>query len=152
MVCATLGLMVAAGGGIGGGGMLVPIYILVLGFSPKYAIPLSNVTVFGGALANTLLNWSKRHPLVDRPLIDWDLILVMEPLTISGALMGAFINKVLSEKILVISLVLLLTVTGYNTFKKANKMFKKETLLMMEESSSGGKESELTKLARRESK
>ena len=43
-ICATLGLMIAAGGGIGGGGILVPIYILVLGFSPKHAIPLSNIT------------------------------------------------------------------------------------------------------------
>ena len=38
---ATVGLMIAAGGGIGGGGILVPIYILVFGFSPKHAIPLS---------------------------------------------------------------------------------------------------------------
>lgn len=33
---AIIGLMVAAGGGIGGGGILVPIYILVMGFSPKH--------------------------------------------------------------------------------------------------------------------
>jgi uncharacterized membrane protein YfcA len=48
--------MIAAGGGIGGGGVLVPIYILVMGFDAKHAIPLSNITVFGGALANTYLN------------------------------------------------------------------------------------------------
>lgn len=58
----------------------MPIYILIFGFSPKHAIPLSNITVFGGAIANTLLNSRKRHPLADRPLVDWDLILVMEPL------------------------------------------------------------------------
>lgn len=33
---AIVGLMIAAGGGIGGGGILVPIYILVMGFSPKH--------------------------------------------------------------------------------------------------------------------
>jgi hypothetical protein len=77
-VFAVMGLMVAAGGGIGGGGILVPIYILVMGFSPKHAIPLSNITVLGGALANMALNVQKRHPMVDRPLVDWDLILVME--------------------------------------------------------------------------
>ncbi|KAI2492714.1 sulfite exporter TauE/SafE [Fragilaria crotonensis] len=60
--CATIGLLIATGGGIGGGGILVPIYILVMGFSPKHAIPLSNITVFGGAVANTVLNKSKRHP------------------------------------------------------------------------------------------
>mmetsp|Transcript_26287 Transcript_26287/g.56435 ORF Transcript_26287/g.56435 Transcript_26287/m.56435 type:complete len:120 (+) Transcript_26287:416-775(+) len=101
--------MIAAGGGIGGGGVLVPIYILVMKFSPKNAIPLSNITVFGGAIANTLLNIRKRHPLADRPLVDWDLILVMEPLTIAGALIGAFLNKLLPEAILVGSLVALLS-------------------------------------------
>ena len=59
--CAVIGLMVAAGGGIGGGGILVPIYILVMGFSPKHAIPLSNITVFGGSIANSILNVRKRH-------------------------------------------------------------------------------------------
>ena len=63
---ASLGLILAAGGGIGGGGMLVPIYILVMGFLPKHAIPLSNVTVFGGAVANYWGNRGKRHPMADR--------------------------------------------------------------------------------------
>jgi hypothetical protein len=31
-----------------------------------------------------VLNASKRHPLEDRPLVDWDLVLIMEPLTIAG--------------------------------------------------------------------
>jgi uncharacterized membrane protein YfcA len=45
--------MVAAGGGIGGGGVLVPIYILVLRFSTKHAIAISNITIFGGSITNT---------------------------------------------------------------------------------------------------
>lgn len=36
----------------------------------------------------------RRHPSADRPLVDWDLILIMEPLTIGGALAGSFLNKV----------------------------------------------------------
>jgi uncharacterized membrane protein YfcA len=124
---ASFALMIAAGGGIGGGGMLVPIYILVMGFTPKYAIPLSNVTVLGGSVANTLVNWTKRHPLADRPLIDWDLILIMEPLTIAGALIGAILNKILPEQVVVFLLVLLLSFTAYTTLSKAISMYKKET-------------------------
>jgi uncharacterized membrane protein YfcA len=139
--CAICGLMVAAGGGIGGGGILVPIYILVMGFSPKHAIPLSNITVFGGAVANTVLNAQKRHPLADRPMVDWDLILIMEPLTIAGALMGAFLNKLLREEVLVVMLVLLLSFTAYNTLKKAIKMYKIETIHLERERQ---KENELT--------
>ncbi|KAL3800961.1 hypothetical protein ACHAW5_006694 [Stephanodiscus triporus] len=146
--------MIAAGGGIGGGGVLVPIYILVMKFTPKYAIPLSNVTVFGGSVANTLLNVNKRHPLADRPLVDWDLILVMEPLTIAGALMGAFLNKLLPEAVLIASLVALLSYTAYETLKKAVRMYKAETKALLAQRGrarvrhDGTTESELARMAR----
>jgi hypothetical protein len=149
--CAVLGLMIAAGGGIGGGGILVPIYILVMGFTPKHAIPLSNITVFGGSLANTYLNTKKRHPLADRPLVDWDLILIMEPLTIAGALIGVFLNKLLREEILAIMLVLLLSFTAYNTLKKAMKMYRVESAYIRQQRSNySEKESELTTMAAQE--
>jgi len=140
----TLGLMIAAGGGVGGGGVLVPIFILVMRFKAKHAIPLSNITVLGGAFANAYLNLSKRHPLIDRPLVDWDLILIMEPLAIAGALLGAFLNKILNEMVLMVSLVVLLSFTAYSSLGKAMKMYKKETKMILE------KESELTTLARKE--
>lgn len=81
----ALGLMISASGGIGGGGILVPLLIIVFGFKPKYAIPLSNVTILGSSITNVILNLPKRHPDADRPLIDWDLILLMEPITMAGA-------------------------------------------------------------------
>ena len=86
--------------------------------------------------------------------VDWDLILVMEPLTIAGALIGAFLNKLLPEAILVVSLVALLSFTAYNTLKKAIRMYKAETRAMLAERGKvrmredGMKESELTRIAR----
>ena len=65
-----------------------------------------------------------------RPLIDWDLILVMEPPTLFGALVGANLNKVLSETIIAVMLVVLLSFTAHNTFKKAFKMYRAETMEM----------------------
>lgn len=85
IVLVTLGLMIAASGGIGGGGILVPLFILVFGFSPKHAIPLSNFTIVGSSITNMVLNIPKRHPHANRPLVDWDLIMVMEPVTMIGA-------------------------------------------------------------------
>jgi uncharacterized membrane protein YfcA len=45
--------------------------------------------------------------ILDRPLIDWDLKLIMEPPTLFGALIGANLNRVFSETILAIMLVIL---------------------------------------------
>eukprot|EP00617_Octactis_speculum_P026621 CAMPEP_0185769210 /NCGR_PEP_ID=MMETSP1174-20130828/53437_1 /TAXON_ID=35687 /ORGANISM="Dictyocha speculum, Strain CCMP1381" /LENGTH=495 /DNA_ID=CAMNT_0028454193 /DNA_START=17 /DNA_END=1504 /DNA_ORIENTATION=+ len=126
-VVAILGLLIASGGGIGGGGILVPTYILVMGFPTKWAVPLSNVTVLGGALANTLFSVTRRHPTADRPLIDWDMILVMEPLTISGAVIGTIVNTFLPSWLLGVLLVSLLGNTAYRTLNKGFAAYRKET-------------------------
>jgi len=122
-----LGLLVAASGGVGGGGILVPLLIGVFGFHPKYAIPLSNFTIVGSSITNMIMNLVKRHPDADRPLVDWDLIVVMEPLTMVGAIAGAFIGKLLPDWILVSSLVVLLAYTTYGTLEKAFSQYAKET-------------------------
>jgi len=123
-----IGLMIAASGGVGGGGIIVPLLILVFNFHPKYAIALSNFIILGSSVVNMVLNFSKRHPLVNRPLVDWDLILIMEPLTMAGAIVGALVGKVLPDWILVILLVMLLAQTTYETLKKAITQYQKETV------------------------
>jgi uncharacterized membrane protein YfcA len=57
------------------------------------AVALSNIAIVGGAIVNFAFNVRKRHAYFKRPLIDWDLILVMEPATILGALIGGYFNK-----------------------------------------------------------
>jgi hypothetical protein len=115
---AIVALLVAAGGGIGGGGLLVPIFLLIMDFPVKHAVSLSNVTVFGGAVANAVLNAPKTHPLAKRPLIDWNLLAVMEPLTMVGALIGADLNEILPDVVVVVLLVLLLGYTAVRTLEK----------------------------------
>jgi len=119
--------MVAASGGIGGGSILVPLLILIFDFHPKHAIPLSNFTIVGSSITNMVMNIPKRHPTEDRPLVDWDLILVMEPLTMAGAVVGAFLSKVLSEQVLSASLVILLAFTTKTTLDKGMSLWQKES-------------------------
>lgn len=93
-VLSAVTLFIAAGGGIGGGAVFVPLFIMVGGFTAAQAVALSNITILGGAVANFLVNSTKRHAFRDTPLIDWDLILVFEPTTMLGALLGSYCNKV----------------------------------------------------------
>uniref|UniRef100_A0A7S4PTR2 Membrane transporter protein n=1 Tax=Alexandrium monilatum TaxID=311494 RepID=A0A7S4PTR2_9DINO len=123
----SLGLIIAASGGIGGGGILVPLFMLLLKFRPKHAIALSNFTILGGAIANTVVNARKRHPHLDRTLIDWDLILIMEPLTIFGAVFGSLLSKVLPNAVLTAMLVVILAFMGQRTLKKGLKMWREES-------------------------
>ena len=123
-----IGLIIAASGGIGGGGILVPLLILVFEFKAKLAIPLSNFTIFGGSITNMILNIPKRHPEVDRPLVDWSLITIMQPLTLAGAIIGAYLGRLFPDWILDISLVTVLGYTSIRTLEKGISQYKKETL------------------------
>jgi uncharacterized membrane protein YfcA len=64
------------------------------GFPTNTAVALSNITIVGGAISNFIFNVGRRHAYFDRPLIDWNIILAMEPATILGALLGGYLNKV----------------------------------------------------------
>jgi uncharacterized membrane protein YfcA len=123
-----MGLMtaIAAGGGIGGGGVLVPILILVMGFTIKAAIPLSSCTILGGAIFHIVRNMGRRHPTADRPLIDWNFISLMQPMLISGAVIGSFLNKMVPDWVLATLLFIVLIFTARRTFNNGLKKWAKE--------------------------
>ncbi|KAL4151723.1 hypothetical protein PRNP1_008664 [Phytophthora ramorum] len=126
MALAALVIFVAAGGGTGGGGVLDPIYILIMGLSAKIAIPLSSITILGGAIGNLFLNLRRTRDNSTQPLIDWDVILVMQPLLLLGATCGTFLNTIMPTWLLCILLVLVLSVTGTRTLHKAISARQKE--------------------------
>merc|ERR1711998_308882 len=117
---------IAAGGGIGGGGVLVPLLILVMGFGIKSAIPLSSVTILGGAIFHIVRNMQRRHPSADRPLIDWNFISLMQPMLISGAVLGSFLNKMVPDWLLAVLLFIVLIFTARRTFNNGLKKWAKE--------------------------
>ena len=61
--------MFAVAAGIGGGGLLVPIYAYVLGLGPQLAVPVSKATIFGVAVGNVFYISREKHPKVtQRPI------------------------------------------------------------------------------------
>ena len=71
----------------------------------------------------------RRHPSADRPLIDWDLILVMEPMTIVGAVLGGFVTKVLPGWSTNVLLFILLVFLSERLWKRALQTVQNETAL-----------------------
>jgi uncharacterized membrane protein YfcA len=49
--------------GVGGGGIYVPLGMLLLQFAPKQASGLSQCSIFGASLGGLLLNLKNRHPV-----------------------------------------------------------------------------------------
>lgn len=124
---AFVAIILASGSGLGGGGLLVPLYILIMTMSSHEAVPLSKSTIFGGAIASFLLNVKKRHPLVhSRPLIDYETMLLMEPMTLAGTIVGVNLNAVFPEWLITMLIVLLLTQTTIRMYHKGKKIWKEE--------------------------
>ena len=76
-VLCFVGGIVSAAGGVGGGGLYVPVLILLGGLSSTAAVPVSTAIIFGNAFASLAFNADMRHPIADRPLIDLQVVLLL---------------------------------------------------------------------------
>jgi uncharacterized membrane protein YfcA len=117
---------VAAGGGIGGGGVFIPILFLLGGFRLKDAVPISNVMIAGASIANYFQMAPQKHPNVDRPLIYYDLALIINPLALLGTIFGVMLNTISPEWLVLVLLIITLIVTVYRTFLKGIAYYQKE--------------------------
>jgi uncharacterized membrane protein YfcA len=119
---------IGAAGGIGGGSVTVPILILLIGFEPKIAIPLTNLSIFGSACVSLFYNFTKPHPtLTCKGLVDWDFILMFEPITMVGAIIGVLFNIIFPETFIVIALNLVLSFIGIKIIINGIRTYRLET-------------------------
>lgn len=63
---------VATSCGVGGGGIYVPLGILLLNFAPKPSSGLSQASIFGASLGGLLLNLRNKHPFTTKLTIHSD--------------------------------------------------------------------------------
>jgi uncharacterized membrane protein YfcA len=131
LVLVILACILAASGGIGGGGLLVPLYILVSGFAANSASPLSSATITGGGFANYYSYSTRLHPNFDKgvhkPLIDYDTALLIMPALLLGTLYGTLLNKILPEWLFLALMFILMIKYSIRTTNKGRRLYKKET-------------------------
>ena len=133
----------AAGAGIGGGGLFVPIYMVLLGAGPKGAVPLSKATILGGAVGNFLSLGPARHPKAKRPLIDYESSTFMQSGELLGVVFGVLLNNLLPAVVIVLFLVLILSYNALRTLRKGMSIRKKETKELAEAAYATGGETEM---------
>lgn len=128
MIAVILCLLFANTGGVGGGGMLVPIGICFFMFDPKNAIALSNFSIFLSSFIRYILNSGKSHPLKNGKgiLVDLNLGIIMLPMIISGVSCGSILNIMAPQILVIFFYIILLAYIGINLSIKAVSLFKKE--------------------------
>lgn len=115
-------------GGIGGGGIAIPMVQIFFGFSDlKKAIAISSFSIFISTLTRFFYNWKERHP--EKPnmgSLDYGLSNVMMPLTLIGTQVGAFIYLMCPVLVINVLLTLLLVWLWIKAMLKARDIVKKE--------------------------
>ncbi|KAL7507357.1 hypothetical protein ACHAXN_004547 [Cyclotella atomus] len=164
---------IAVSCGVGGGGIYVPMGMILLRFPPKPSAGLSQACIFGAGIGGLFINGRKRHPdrhirdtkglpseeglgkivsyernmthseieadrksylqggdgqrkFYTRPVIDYDLLLLMAPMELAGAVFGVTVQRVLPDWLFLSFAVVVLGFTCYKTYKKFKNLHRLE--------------------------
>lgn len=116
---------IASMGGIGGGAMVVTIFMVFDGLTPHNAIPLSKAVVFCGTVFSTIVNLLANRKGADGKRggnsVDADVAIVMIPGALTGTFIGVGLNRVLPGEALVGILLATLVVTCWMTAKRCHE-------------------------------
>ncbi|MFQ6639068.1 hypothetical protein Gotur_014673 [Gossypium turneri] len=123
-----LGAAFGSVGGVGGGGIFVPMLTLIIGFDPKSSTAISKCMVTGAAAATVCYNIRQRHPSLELPLIDYDLALLFQPMLVLGISIGVGFNVIFPDWMITILLIIVFLVMSSKSFLKGVQTWKKETI------------------------
>ncbi|GFY86376.1 sulfite exporter TauE/SafE family protein [Actinidia rufa] len=94
-------------GGVGGGGIFVPMLTLIIGFDPKSSTAISKCMIMGAAGSTVYYNLRLRHPTLDMPVIDYDLALLFQPMLMLGISIGVAFNVIFADWMVTVLLIIL---------------------------------------------
>ncbi|KAJ9690128.1 hypothetical protein PVL29_012667 [Vitis rotundifolia] len=118
---------ISSAGGIGGGGLFVPILTIVGGLDLKTASTFSAFMVAGGSTANILCTMFITCIHGGKSVIDFDIALLSEPCLLLGVSIGVVCNIVFPEWLITILFVVFLSWTTSKTCRKGVVSWKLES-------------------------
>eukprot|EP01028_Stygiella_incarcerata_P003737 TRINITY_DN1779_c1_g1_i1.p1 TRINITY_DN1779_c1_g1~~TRINITY_DN1779_c1_g1_i1.p1 ORF type:complete len:547 (+),score=126.46 TRINITY_DN1779_c1_g1_i1:85-1725(+) len=123
-----IGATLSAAGGLGGGGLFVPLIMIIGGFTTAEAIPLSKATAFGTAIANFIVFGQQKNRIRgSQPLIDYGSAAVLEPAVLLGAVVGVYLNIISPPWLIILLLGIVLVYASIASFSKGRKTWRDET-------------------------
>lgn len=128
-VIGFLGSACGTVGGVGGGGIFVPMLTLLLGFDTKSAAAISKCMIMGASASSVWYNLRVPHPCREVPILDYDLALLFQPMLMLGITLGVSLSVVFPYWLITVLIIILFMGTSSRSFFKAIEMWKEETIL-----------------------
>lgn len=125
MVGAFVICSIAVIAGVGGGGILVPMFTGLIQIPMQSAVGLSQCTICGQSTLNMFLAVQKKYPDASwaRPLINYQYLSLLLPLGLIGTLLGGVLSKVCPDLLRLVLLFVLLSAVLYRTVKKMRSQY-----------------------------
>ncbi|CAN1123274.1 Sulfite exporter TauE/SafE family protein 4 [Linum perenne] len=131
-VIALLGSACGTVGGVGGGGIFVPMLTLIVGFDTKSAAAISKCMIMGASASSVWYNLQVPHPTKEVPILDYDLALLFQPMLMLGINIGVSLSVVFPYWLITVLIIILFIGTSSRSFYKGILMWKEETLFKKE--------------------
>ncbi|XP_042057020.1 sulfite exporter TauE/SafE family protein 4-like [Salvia splendens] len=128
-VIGFLGSACGTVGGVGGGGIFVPMLTLIVGFDTKSAAAISKCMIMGASASSVWYNLRVPHPCREVPILDYDLALLFQPMLMLGITLGVSLSVVFPYWLITVLIIILFLGTSSRSFCKAIGMWKEETML-----------------------
>ncbi|KAH9748275.1 hypothetical protein WN944_012117 [Citrus x changshan-huyou] len=109
---------ISSAGGIGGGGLYIPILTISAGLELRTATSFSAFMVTGGSIANVMCNML--GTIGGKSFIDYDIALLSEPCMLLGVSIGVICNLVFPEWLVTVLFAIFL---AWSTFKTCTNGF-----------------------------
>jgi uncharacterized membrane protein YfcA len=99
LIICLIGILVGNAVGAGAGGFVVPCLFLCFGYSLAQAVALWNASTLLTAAFRVINSGiiNEKHPEGDRPIIDFNSVLMFQPLLFIGIEIGFILMEILAE-------------------------------------------------------
>lgn len=116
---------ISSAGGIGGGGLYIPILTILAGLELRTATSFSAFLVTGGSIANVMYNML--GTIGGKSFIDYDIALLSEPCMLLGVSIGVICNLVFPEWLVTVLFAVFLAWSTFKTSKNGFSLWKLES-------------------------
>jgi uncharacterized membrane protein YfcA len=111
--------------GIGGGAILIPIFMLMGNFNIFYAIPLSIITIIGNSLGRLIFIYNKRsYYNPNKYIINYKVLLQIIPFDANTSFIGFILNMVSPNWLVLLFILIVMGALIYKTFSKTYHQYK----------------------------
>lgn len=108
---------------------MLPLIVLFHNFRQAEAVALATFLIFVGALVRFIKNFKHKHPTKpNRVTVDYNIILVLIPMSLFGTTIGVLINSTFPDPVIMILQTIVFAGAAFMTFKKGCSLAKKEKL------------------------